>query len=118
MLTPLKYAREAEIEIYCCTFVRTLGAAGIVSLWSGSPILTRNVPMPIGANDSLSKLYEKQKLLWEEATRLEKEREPLDEDGKDAGRHYILEIEIAALRQEASRISLRIVHILESGPQR
>jgi hypothetical protein len=74
--------------------------------------------MPIGAQDHLQKLYDRQKLLWEEATRLEKEREQIDGDGKDADRHYILEIEIAAIRQEASRIGSRIADVLERDLQR
>lgn len=74
--------------------------------------------MPTGAHDNLQKLYDRQRLLWDEATRQEKERQPLDEDGKDADRHYILEIQIAALRQEASRIGARIADILERDLQR
>jgi hypothetical protein len=74
--------------------------------------------MPTGAHDNLQKLYDRQKILWDEATRLEKERELIDEDSKDADRHYILEIEIAAIRQEASRIGSRIADILERDLQR
>jgi hypothetical protein len=50
--------------------------------------------------------------------RLESERDRLDPDGVDADRHYILEIEIAALRQESSRISSRISDVLERDLQR
>jgi uncharacterized small protein (DUF1192 family) len=71
--------------------------------------------MPTGAHDSLQKLYDRQNLLSEEAGRLEAERDSLDED---ADRHYILELEIAALREEVSRISARIADVLERDLQR
>ena len=74
--------------------------------------------MPTGPHDSLQKLYDRQKLLSDEATRLEKERDQLDALGKDADRYYILELEIAALRQEASRIGSRIADILERDLER
>ena len=53
-----------------------------------------------------------------EALRLENERDRLDPDGADADRHYILEIEIAALREESSRISARISDVLDRDLQR
>jgi hypothetical protein len=71
--------------------------------------------MPTGAHDRLQNLYDRQKLLSDEATGLETERDALDED---TDRHYILELEIAALREEASRISARIADILERDLQR
>jgi hypothetical protein len=74
--------------------------------------------MPTGANDSLQKLYDLRRLLSDEATSLEKDRDQLDGFGKDADRYYILELEIAALRQEASRIDSRISDILERDLQR
>jgi uncharacterized protein involved in exopolysaccharide biosynthesis len=74
--------------------------------------------MPMGAQDSLQKLYDRQRLLSEEAARLEGERDQLDESGKDEDRHYILELEIAALREQASRISSRIADILERDLER
>jgi hypothetical protein len=72
----------------------------------------------MGAQDNLQKLYDRQKLLSEEAARLEGERDQLDQSGKDADRHYILELEIAALREQASRISSRIADILERDLER
>jgi hypothetical protein len=66
----------------------------------------------------LDKLYAMQKLLTEEAARQEGERDRLDPDGPDANRHYLLELQIAALRQESSRISSRISDILERDLQR
>jgi hypothetical protein len=74
--------------------------------------------MPIGAQDRLDELYAKQRLLSDEAERLECERDRLDPQGPQANRHYILQIEIAALRQEASGISSRISDVLDRDLQR
>lgn len=75
--------------------------------------------MPIGAQDSLQKLYDRQTLLSDEATRREVERDQLEESGQgNSDRNYILEIEIAALREESSRISARIADVLERDLQR
>jgi hypothetical protein len=71
--------------------------------------------MPIGAQDHLDALYGRQRLLSDEATRLESER---DMGPKSSDRRYILEVEIVALREEASRISARIADILERDLQR
>jgi hypothetical protein len=71
--------------------------------------------MPIGAHDHLDALYGRQRLLSEEASRLESERDLL---GQNSNRRYILEIEIVALREEASRISARIADVLERDLQR
>jgi hypothetical protein len=72
----------------------------------------------MGAQDNLQKLYDRQRLLSEEATRLEGERDQLDESSKDEDRHYILELEIAALHEQASRIGSRIADVLERDLQR
>jgi hypothetical protein len=72
----------------------------------------------MGSQDNLQKLYDRQRLLSEEATRLETEWDQLDESGKDEDRHYILELEIAALREQATRIGSRIADILERDLQR
>ncbi len=74
--------------------------------------------MPIGANENLDVLYAKQRLLTEEASRLEDERDRSDPDGPDANRHYLLELQIEALRVESSRISAHISDILERDLQR
>ena len=74
--------------------------------------------MPMGAQDRLDALYAKQRVLMEEAERLESDRDRIDPEGPDANRHYILEIEIAALRQESSGISSRISDVLERDLQR
>jgi hypothetical protein len=71
--------------------------------------------MPIGAQDHLEVLYGRQRLLSDEATRLETGRELIE---RNSDRRYILEIEIVALREEASRISARIADVLERDLQR
>jgi hypothetical protein len=71
--------------------------------------------MPIGAQDHLDALYGRQRLLSDEAARLESER---DVSPQDSDRRYILELEIIALREEASRISARIADVLERDLQR
>jgi hypothetical protein len=72
-------------------------------------------PMPTGAHDHLEELYGRQRLLSAEATRLESERDQLDEE---SSRYYILELEIIALREEESRINSRIADIFERDLQR
>jgi hypothetical protein len=74
--------------------------------------------MPIGAQDHLEKLYLKRRLFTEEAARLEAERDLLSPDGPDAIRYEILEIEIAALREESSRINSRISDVLDRDLER
>jgi uncharacterized small protein (DUF1192 family) len=71
--------------------------------------------MPTGTHDHLPQLYEREALLNEEAGRLEAERETLD---ADCDRTYILGIEIAALREESTRINARIADVLERDLQR
>lgn len=72
----------------------------------------------MGAQDHLEQLYARQRLLADEVTGLESVRDALDPNGSDADRHYILEIEIAALREEFSRIAARISDVLERDLQR
>jgi hypothetical protein len=71
--------------------------------------------MPIGAQDHLDSLYARQRVLSAEATLLELERDTLE---TDSNRYYILEVEITALREEATRINARIADILERDLQR
>jgi hypothetical protein len=71
--------------------------------------------MPIGAQDHLESLYARQRVLSAEATHLESERDTLE---SDSTRYYILEVEITALREEATRISARIADIIERDLQR
>jgi hypothetical protein len=71
--------------------------------------------MPTGSHDHLQQLYDREQLLDQEASRLETEREILD---TDSDRTYILNVEIAALREESTRINARIADILERDLQR
>jgi hypothetical protein len=71
--------------------------------------------MPIGAQDHLESLYARQRVLSAEATLLETERDTLE---VDSTRYYILNVEITALREEATRISARIADIIERDLQR
>jgi hypothetical protein len=71
--------------------------------------------MPTGTHDHLQQLYQREKLLNEEAGRLQAERETLD---TDSDRTYILDIEIVALREESTRINARIADVLERDLQR
>jgi hypothetical protein len=71
--------------------------------------------MPTGTHDHLQQLYAREKLLNEEAGRLEAERQTLD---TDSDRTYILDIEIVALREESTRINARIADVLERDLQR
>jgi hypothetical protein len=71
--------------------------------------------MPTGAHDHLNAMYGRQRLLSDEAARLEAE---CDLNAQDSDRRYILELEIDALREEASRISARIADVLERDLQR
>ena len=71
--------------------------------------------MPIGAQDHLEGLYGRQRLLSEEASRLESERDLLSQN---FDRRYILELESVALREAATRISARIADVLERDLQR
>lgn len=63
-------------------------------------------------------MYARQRLLKDEASRLEEERDRLDSGGAHADRLYILVIEIDALREESTRISARISDVLERDLQR
>jgi hypothetical protein len=71
--------------------------------------------MPTGSHDHLQQLYDREKLLNEEASRLEAECETLD---ADSDRTFILNIEIIALREESTRINARIADVLERDLQR
>lgn len=74
--------------------------------------------MPIGAQDRLQNLYDRQTLLSDEAARLESERDQLEKSEQDPNRRYILELEIAALREESTRVGSRISDVLERDLQR
>jgi hypothetical protein len=71
--------------------------------------------VPTGAHESLEKLYARQKLLFEEVARLEAERDALEPNSE---RCYILDLEIVALREEATRYNARIADVLERDLER
>jgi hypothetical protein len=71
--------------------------------------------MPTGTHDHLQQLYDRKKMLDEEAGRLEAERETLEAGSK---RTYILDIEVSALREESTRVNARIADVLERDLQR
>jgi hypothetical protein len=74
--------------------------------------------MPLGSTKNLDELYAKQRLLQDEAARLEFERDQLDGDGSDADRCYILDIEARALQEEATKLGSSISDILDRDLQR
>ena len=78
-----------------------------------------NPAMPLSAKNNLDELYVKHRLLQAEAARLEDERDAVDmNEGAGADRHYILDIEAQALREEATKIGASISDILERDLQR
>jgi hypothetical protein len=74
--------------------------------------------MPLGSTKKLDELYAKQRLLQEEAARLEVERDQLDAEGSDADHCYILDIEARALQEEATKLGSSISDILDRDLQR
>jgi hypothetical protein len=74
--------------------------------------------MPLAAKNNLDGLYARHRLLQDEAARLERERDQLEANGADADRRYILDVEIRALLEEATRLSASISDILERDLQR
>jgi prefoldin subunit 5 len=73
--------------------------------------------VPLAAKDNLDELYAVQQLLQEEIVRLQQEAEALLES-QGSGRPYILNVQIEALQEEATRFSARISDILERDLQR
>jgi hypothetical protein len=74
--------------------------------------------MPLAAKNNLDELYARQRVLQEEASRLEREHDGLDPDGPQAERRYILDIESRALREEEAKLASLISDILERDLQR
>jgi hypothetical protein len=74
--------------------------------------------MPLAGRNNLDELYAKHRLLEREASQLERERDQMDPNGPEADRCYILELEGAALRLEATRLGSLISDILERDLQR
>ncbi len=73
--------------------------------------------MPLAGKDNLDELYALQRLLQEEVARLQAQFDECDALG-DERRVYILDIEIAALQEEATVLAGRISDILERDLQR
>jgi prefoldin subunit 5 len=74
-------------------------------------------PVPLAANDSLDELYAVQRLLQAEVDRLQQEHDTLREPVARL-RRYILNVQIEALQEEATRLSARISDVLERDLQR
>ncbi len=73
--------------------------------------------VPLAANDRLDELYAVQRLLQDEADRLQQEHDSLLEP-RGRLRRDILSVQIEALQEEATRISARISDVLERDLQR
>ena len=74
--------------------------------------------MPLSAKNNLDELYAQQRLLRDEAARLDQERGQLQVRGQNADRQYMLDLEIGALLEEATRLDSLIADILERDLQR
>jgi hypothetical protein len=74
--------------------------------------------MPLAAKNNLDQLYAQQRLVLDEAERLERDRDQLDASGADADRRYILDLESRALLEESTRLGSAISDILERDLQR
>jgi hypothetical protein len=74
--------------------------------------------MPLAAKNNLDELYARQRLVLDEAARLERDRDQLDGSGADVDRRYILDLESRALLEESTRLGSTISDILERDLQR
>jgi hypothetical protein len=74
--------------------------------------------MPLAGKNNLDELYANQRLLRNEAARLELEYEGLEVSGAASDRRYVLDVEIRALREEATRLDATVSDILERDLQR
>jgi hypothetical protein len=74
--------------------------------------------MPLGASHNLGELYARQRLVEGEALRLEAELAQLHSDGHDADRQYILDLQIRALGEEATKLGSSISDVLDRDLQR
>ena len=73
--------------------------------------------VPLAANDKLDELYAVQRVLQAEVDRLQQEHDDLREPAERL-RRYILNVQIEALEEEATRLSARISDVLERDLQR
>jgi prefoldin subunit 5 len=74
--------------------------------------------MPVAAKNNLDELYAQQRLLQTEVARLEIEYDSLDPEPPGADRRYILDVQIRALQEEATKLNSCISDILERDLQR
>jgi prefoldin subunit 5 len=74
-------------------------------------------PVPLAAKDSLDELYAIQRLVQAEVDRLQQEHDDLPQPAGSV-RRYILNVQIEALQEEATRLSARISDVLERDLQR
>jgi hypothetical protein len=74
--------------------------------------------MPLAAKNNLDELYAEQRLLQDEAARLDRERDALEGAGAEADRLYILDLESRALWEESTKLGSAISDILERDLQR
>jgi hypothetical protein len=74
--------------------------------------------MPLAASANLDGLYAKQQLLEDETARLEQQRLQLPQGLCADDRQYILELEIRALAEEATKLNASISDILDRDLQR
>ena len=74
--------------------------------------------MPIAADANLDRLYARQRLLDEEALRLEGERDALVAQDAETDRAYVLDVAAGALREESTRLTAMISDILDRDLQR
>jgi prefoldin subunit 5 len=73
--------------------------------------------VPLAATDKLDELYAVQRLVQAEVDRLQEEHDGLAEPSAHLRRH-ILNVQIEALQEEATRLSARISDVLERDLQR
>jgi prefoldin subunit 5 len=83
----------------------------------GKPSVIVQWAVPLAANDRLDELYAVQRLVQAEVDRLQQEHDSLHEPPGRL-RRYILNVQIEALQEEATRLSARISDVLERDLQR
>jgi hypothetical protein len=84
----------------------------------GKPSVIVEWAVPLAANDRLDELYAVQRLVQAEVDRLQQEHDSLQEPPPGRLRRYILNVQIEALQEEATRLSARISDVLERDLQR
>lgn len=74
--------------------------------------------MPLAADANLDRLYRRQRMLEEEADRLDVECGVLAEHAGSADKIYVFEVAALALREESTKVSAQISNILDRDLQR